>query len=206
MFARDEVEYVVFEITLDSVKPASSMLQAIKEFPAPTNITQMRSFFGLVNQVSFAFSMKDTMAPLRELLWPSAEFYWNEGLQKLFEEAREEIVTKVEAGVKMFEMDKVTCLATDWSKEGVGFFMFQKNCDCQAVKIGCCKDGWQVVLVGSRFLRQNEKNWCLGEGEGLSVVYALHKTRHFVLGCKKLYVATDQKPLLGMFGDRSLDQ
>ena len=105
----DEVEYVGFEITMDSVKPASSMLQAIKEFPAPTNITQMRSFFGLVNQVSFAFSMKDTIAPFRELLRPSADIYWDEGLQKLFEEAREEIVTKVEAGVKMFEMDKVTC-------------------------------------------------------------------------------------------------
>ena len=124
----------------------------------------------------------------------------------MFEEAREEIVTKVETGVKMFEMDKVTCLATDWSKEGVGFFMFQKNCDCPTVKIGCCKDGWQVVLVGSRFLKQNEKKWCPGEGEGLAVVYALNKTQHFVLGCKQLYVATDHKPLLGTFGDRNLEQ
>ena len=133
MFASDTVEYMGFEITMDSVKPASSMLKAIKEFPAPTNITQMRSF---------SFSMKDTMAPFRELLRPLAVFYSEERQQNLFEEAREEIVTKVEAGVKMFEMDKVTCLATDWSREGVGFFMFQKNCDCQAVKIGFCKDGW----------------------------------------------------------------
>ena len=73
MFARDTVEYVEFEITMDSVKPSSS----IKEFPAPNNITQMRSFFGLVNQVSFAFSIKETMAPFRELLRPSAEFYWD---------------------------------------------------------------------------------------------------------------------------------
>ena len=107
VFARDKVEYVGFEITMDLMKPASSMLQAIKEFQAPTNIMQMRSFFGLVNQVSFAFSMKDTMAPFKELLRPSAAFYWDERLQKLFEEAREEIVKKVEAGVKMFEMDKI---------------------------------------------------------------------------------------------------
>ena len=113
VFARDEVEYVGFEITMDSVKPASSMLQTIKECPAPTYITQIRSFFGLVNQVSFDFSMKDTTAPFRELLRPLAVFYSEERQQNLFEEAREEIVTKVEAGVKMFEMDKVTCLATD---------------------------------------------------------------------------------------------
>ena len=77
VFARDKVEYVGFEITVDLMKPASSMLQAIKEFQAPTNIMQMRSFFGLVNQVSFAFSMKDRMAPFRELLGPSAGFYWD---------------------------------------------------------------------------------------------------------------------------------
>ena len=67
------MEYVGFEITRDSVKPSSSMLKAIKEFPMSINITQLRSFFGLVNQVNFAFSMKDTMAPFRELLQPSAE-------------------------------------------------------------------------------------------------------------------------------------
>ena len=122
VFARDTVEYVGFEITMDSVKPSSSMLKAIKEFPMSINITQLRSFFGLVNQVNFAFSMKDTMAPFRELLQPSAEFCWDEKLQELFEEAREEVVKKVEAGVKMFEMNRITCLATDWSKEGIGFF------------------------------------------------------------------------------------
>ena len=52
------------------------------------------------------------MAPFRELLQQSAVFYWDERLHMLFEEAREEIVMKVEAGVKMFEMDKVTYLAT----------------------------------------------------------------------------------------------
>ena len=33
---------------------------------------------------------------------------------------------KVEADLKMFEMDRVMCLATDWSEEGVWFFMLQK--------------------------------------------------------------------------------
>ena len=126
-------EYVGFEITMDSVKPSSSMLRCF--------FGLMRSFFGLINQVSFAFSMKDTMAAFRELLQPSAEFYWDAKLQDLFEEAREEVVRKVEAGVKMFEVDRVTCLATDWSKESVGFFMLQKYCSCQDIKMGCCKEG-----------------------------------------------------------------
>ena len=31
------------------------------------------------------------------------------------------------------------------------------------------------------------------------------KTRYYVLGCKKLIVATDHRPLLGVFGDKSLE-
>ena len=33
---------------------------------------------------------------------------------------------------------------------------------------------------------------------------ALHKARYFVLGCQKLTVAMDHKPLLKVFGDRQL--
>ena len=77
------------------------------------------------------------MAPFRELLRPSAEFYWDEKLQELFEEVREEVDQKVEAGVKMLDMDRIT----DWLKEGVGFFMLQKYCNCQGIKTGCCKEG-----------------------------------------------------------------
>ena len=35
---------------------------------------------------------------------------------------------------------------------------------------------------------------------------ALDKARHFVLGCNNLVIAVDHKPLLKVFGDRSLDQ
>ena len=143
MVARDTVEYMGFEITANSMRPS------------PKNITAIRAFFWLVNQVSYTFSMKD----IRELLRPSARFYWDENLQKRFEEAKWEVVKKVEQGVKMFEMNRTTCVATDWSQEGVGLFLFPKHCDCSEVKIGCCNDGWQLILAGSRFLKTNEQNW-----------------------------------------------
>ncbi|MEM7284015.1 MAG: DDE-type integrase/transposase/recombinase, partial [Pseudomonadota bacterium] len=39
----------------------------------------------------------------------------------------------------------------------------------------------------------------------LAVVDALEKTRHFVLGCPDLTIAVDHRPLLKVFGDRSLE-
>ena len=50
-FAQDEVDYVGFTLTKDVIKPADSMTESNRNFPAPTNITQARAFFGLVEQV-----------------------------------------------------------------------------------------------------------------------------------------------------------
>ena len=69
----DTIEINLVEKSIFLIFQSTLMLGAIRKFPAPINITQMRSFFGLVKQVSFVFSMKDTMAPFRELRQPSAE-------------------------------------------------------------------------------------------------------------------------------------
>jgi len=204
-FAEDSVEFLGFEITKDSVKPSAAMLDAIRHFPVPRNISGVRSFFGLVNQVSYAFSMASVMTPFRALLKSSAEFYWDENLQELFERAKKEIVERIKQGVEMFDINKTTCLATDWSKDGVGFFLMQKYCECQEIKPNCCTEGWRVTMAGSRFLRPNEEGWAPIEGEALAVVYALQKARYFVLGCKDLVVATDHRPLLGVFGEKKLE-
>ena len=55
-FAEDIVDYVGFTLTRDEIRPAAAMTESIRNFPAPKNITQARAFFGLVEQVSYAFS------------------------------------------------------------------------------------------------------------------------------------------------------
>ncbi|XP_066931785.1 uncharacterized protein [Clytia hemisphaerica] len=204
-FGENIVEFAGFEITLDSVRPAPSMLRAITDFPTPKNITDVRSWFGLINQVSYAFSMTETMLPFRELLKPKTPFCWTDELQHAFEQSKLHIVSEIEKGVKIFDKGLPTCLATDWSKTGVGFLLYQKHCSCKSIKPQCCKDGWQVVLVGSRFTSPAESRYAPVEGEALAVAYSLDRARHFVLGCKELIIAVDHKPLLGLFTNRSLD-
>lgn len=54
-FAENEVEFIGFLITAHDVKPTKKMTEAILYFPTPTNITGVRSWFGLVHRVSYAF-------------------------------------------------------------------------------------------------------------------------------------------------------
>ena len=70
-------------------------LEGILKFPAPTDISGARSFFDLVNQASYAFSIREVMQPFRDLLKKGTKFVWTEELQELFEEAKQHIVIVV---------------------------------------------------------------------------------------------------------------
>ena len=204
-FAQNTVEFAGFEITLDTVRPCKQFLQTILDFPQPKSITDIRSWFGLVNQVAYAFSMADKMMPFRQLLKPNTPFQWNEDLQILFEESKLVIANEIEDGVRIFDPNRSTCLATDWSKDGIGYWLLQKHCTCTKSEPFCCHDGWKITLVGSRFTHAAESRYAPIEGEALAVAEALDKCRYFVLGCRDLVIAVDHKPLLKVLGDRSLE-
>ena len=205
VFAAENVEFAGFEITNDSVKPCPKYLDTIRNFPTPQNLTDIRSWFGLVNQVSYAFASADSMQPFRHLLKPSTPFEWTDELQRLFETSKQTIVDAIQQGVSIFDPVLPTCLATDWSKKGIGYWLSQKHCDCDSDMPFCCKSGWEVVLVGSRFTHDAESRYAPIEGEALAVADALEKSRYFVLGCKNLTIAVDHKPLLKILGDRHLE-
>lgn len=143
----DTVEFAGFEITPDSVRPCKRYLQAIADFPTPCNITDIRSWFGPINQVTYTFSMTDMMLPFHELLKPNKNFYWDDHLQDLFDTLKLCIVQEIKNGVRIFNKNKPACLATNWSKVGIGFWLFQKHCRCTLDKPFCCRTGWKIIVA-----------------------------------------------------------
>ena len=110
------MEFVGFWVGEDGVRPTEETLQAIKDFPRQVDITGIRSWFGLVEQVAFSFSKTSLMEPFRELLQPKMVFCWSDELQKSFEAAKAEIVRLVVSGVKSFKLGEWLCVVTDWSR------------------------------------------------------------------------------------------
>ena len=137
----------------------------------------MRSWFGLINQVSYAYTITDHMLPFHQLLKPGTPFHWNDTLNQLFKESKAVIASEIKKGVRIFDKSKPTCLATDWSKSGIGFWLFQKHCECASKKPFCCPTGWKIALAGSRFTHPAESRYVPVEGEALSVADALDKAR-----------------------------
>ena len=91
-FGSKIVDFVGFTVTEDSVNPSSKYLSAIRDFPKPADITGMRSYFGLVNQVAYTFSNSDAMLPFRHLLKPGETFIWDESLEEAFKRSKKVIL------------------------------------------------------------------------------------------------------------------
>ena len=204
-FAKREVEFAGFTVSETGIKPSAALLDAILKFPKPNNITDARSWFGLVNQVAYNIATSDYMHPFRDLLKPG-NWYWDETLDNVFEKSKQDIAKIIQQGVKSFEPNRPTILSTDWSKTGLGFALLQKHCRCSMHDApNCCPTGWKLVFAGSRFTTSAESRYAPVEGEALAVTYGLEKSRMFTLGCGDLTVVTDHKPLVKILGDCNLD-
>ena len=156
-FAKREVDFAGFRIAEKTIKPLPRYLNAIQDFPVPTSTTDVRSWFGLVNQVSNYAQLRDIMAPFRVFLKKNQRFYWNNDFEKIFQSSKSAITRMIEKGVQIFDITKPTCLRPDWSSRGIGYFLLQKSCACETDIPSCCQDGWTTTLAGSRFLSDTEK-------------------------------------------------
>ena len=195
VFGKDEVDFGGFCITQDGVKPTTDMIDAITSFPTPTKITGIRSWFGLINQVAYAFAQADVMAPFRELLSAKKKFYWDDTLDHLFQESKRTVIAMIHEGVKSFEVNRPTCISSDWSKTGIGFFLCQQHCGCPSSVGPECGDGlWRLIFAGSCFTSDAESRYSPVEGDVLALIYALESCRMFFLGCPNLMISVDHQP------------
>ena len=204
-FCCETAEFAGLQINPTGVSPSDSMLKAIRDFPAPKNITDARSWFGLVNQVAWAYSLAPHMQPFRDLIKPNSKFHWDKELDTAFINSKQCIVDLVKDGIAAFEIGRTTCLDPDWSEEGMGFLLLQKYCQCSLdLAHKCCPDGWKLVFAGSRFCKPQESMYAPSEGEAAAIVWGLNKCHLYVAGSENLIVTTDHEPLLGIFGKREL--
>ena len=126
-------------------------------------------------------------------------------MQHLFNKSKRTIIDLIKEGIAIFYEDLTTCLQIDFSKDGLGFWLRQKNCSCEKMTPICCPTCCKVTFANGRFTIPEESNYAPVKGEALAVAFCLDKAKHFVLGCNNLVVATDHELLLKVLSDRKLE-
>ena len=95
--------------------PDPALLKDIRDFPRPKNLKQLRSFQGLVNQVTgWNPDIALYLQGLRHLLKQNTSFTWTDEMESKFNKARE--VMSDQRILKPFDETLETVLVTDASR------------------------------------------------------------------------------------------
>ena len=88
-----EVKFAGFLILQDGIKPDPGKQAAIAKFPEPKNISELRGFFGLANQLGqFIPDLAHATEPLRQLLRKDVLYQWMPEHTESFKKTKEMIM------------------------------------------------------------------------------------------------------------------
>ena len=193
VFNAKEVEFLGHVITSTGIKPVNQKLEALTGFPQPSNITELRSFLGMAQQMSkFCPRLAQISESLRELLSSKTAWLWEPCHTTAFNEIKQEMSKP--PTLALYDVNRPTKVRTDGSKlNGLSVIVLQK-----------VQDDWQPVDCASRFLTKAEKNYYPIELELLAITWGIHRMSKYLHGLPIFTVETDHKPLIPILNTHAL--
>ncbi|KZS06388.1 Uncharacterized protein APZ42_030171 [Daphnia magna] len=189
-FAVTEMTILGHVINQEGLHPDPEKQRAIREFPRPVKVSQLRGFLGLASYYRrFIKNFASMAQPLHSLLKKShvwSQESWTDAAEASFQQLKDMLAST--PILVPFRDDWQCELRTDASREGIGAVLLQ------------IKDGKEeTVAFISRRLNPAESNYDSNELECLAVVWALQKLRHYVHGRPgELIVVTDNSAVAWM--------
>ena len=170
-------------------------VDAIRDFPTPTNLADLRSFMGLVNQLyEFTLDIAAAAQPLHPLMSPKRAFAWTTDHQEAFRRVKAALISP--PVLAPFDSAMPVILQTDASRlNGIGCALLQDHGNGRL----------RLVQCGSRFLTDAETRYATIELELLAVVWAMSKCRLYLSGLQNFTLITDHRPLIPILNHYSLD-
>lgn len=186
-FQMPELRFLGKILDKNGQRPDPDKIKAIEELPAPTDITELRSFLGAVNWYrKFVPSMSTIQAPLDLLLLKDAPFEWNQQCEESFQKFKR--ILKSELLLTHYDPSLPIIVSADASSKGIGA-QISHRMPCGSIK---------VVQHASRSLTKAEQGYSQIEREALALIFAVKKFHRYIYG-RQFTLETDHKPLLRIF-------
>ena len=160
--------------------------------PAPEDVTGVRRFLGMANQLGrFAPQISEMSQPLRELLSSKNCWSWGPVQQNSFESIK--TLLSDTPTLVLFDPQKDTKVTADASSYGLGAAILQKHDDI-----------YKPVAYASRSLTPTERRYAQVEKEALGVTWACDCFSDYLIGIQ-FQIETDHRPLIPLLGSKSLE-
>ena len=191
-FAKTQLTFLGHLITHNGISADPAKTLAIKQMPPPNNVTELRRFLGMTNQLGkFSPNLSDFSAPLRKLLSHKQAWLWGPDQEQSYQKLQSELTTPTV--LRPYNPQANTKISADASSYGIGAVLLQ-----QADK------NWLPVAYASRAMSTTESRYAQIEKEALAITWACEKFSTYVLG-KKILLETDHKPLVPLMTYKHLD-
>lgn len=193
--AEPRVRFCGYHISATGISAGEDRVSAIRDFPTPANLTDLRSFMGLVNQLSeFTPDIAAAAQPLRPLMSPKRTFTWTADHDEAFKRVKTALLQP--PVLAHFDPALPVILQTDASRlHGIGYALLQDHGQGRT----------RLVQCGSRFLADAETRYATIELELLAVVWAMSKCRLYLIGLQHFTLMTDHRPLVPILNAYTLD-
>ena len=180
---KDEVSFLGHVVSANGIQCDPQKIAAIKEWPVPENISDVRSFLGLASYYrKFIYNFSQIAYPLTRLTQKNRHFEWSEESENAFNTLKRLLT---ESPVLSYPDIKETfILDTDASAYGVGAVLSQ------------VQNGRKTVIAyGSKTLSKSQRKYCTTYRELLAVVLFIKNFKHYLYG-RHFLLRTDHSSLL----------
>ena len=185
-FFKDEIDYCGHKIDKNGIHKTEEKVKAVRDTPAPENVTQLRAFIGLVNYYHrFLPDLASTMRPLHQLLEKDQAWKWT----KRCDDACKKVKEMVTSDLVLCHHDpkKPIRLACDASPYGVG-----------AVLSHIIDGQERPIAFASRTLTKTERNYSQIDKEALAIIFGIKRFHAYLYG-RHFTLITDHQPLVSIF-------
>ena len=118
-FLKDKVKYMGHILSKQGISPVKSKLEAIQQAPRPADVSQLRSFLGMINYYSkFIPDFSCKLHPLYELLSNRTKWFWSESCEAAFLWAKE--VLSSDQVLVHYDPSKPLVLSVHAGPRGIG--------------------------------------------------------------------------------------
>ena len=189
IFMASSVEYLGHRIDREGLHPTDAKVQAINEAQSPKNITELKSFLGLLNYYSkFLPNLASKLSSLYQLLRKQQKWSWTSEQEQAFAAAKN--MLKTSALLVHYDSHKPILLACDASPYGIGAVLSHEMEDGSERPIGFV----------SRTLSPAEKGYSQLDKEALAIYFGVSKFHQYLYG-RPFTIFSDHKPLIYLFGE-----
>ena len=194
IFNVTKVVFLGHVVSAAGIEADPAKVAAITNLASPRNTQEVRSFLGMVNQLSkFTKHLADKTKPMRDLLKKDRAWTWGPEQVKAFEEVKTALTTM--PVLALYDPNKETKITADASSYGLGGMLLQKQPDST----------WRPIMFISRSLTPTESRYATIEKEALALTWACERCSDYIVG-KSIEAETDHKPLVPLLTQHTLDQ